>query len=517
MLIGPNNFGFNVTVNKTINSQSSGYRDVYSDGNVNTLLAGYFDPVIDASGDNRQATFHLELTDSDSDGWGNGDALQDQLLPKIRAYTNVSEATGLPPKLWVSADQGNIGTYILRVNNDTELHLRWQTDSFAQTNESQYAGKLYSGGAELFSFTSSDAGSYNNDQWIYGGMPSSRLDGSVGTMPILGSAPSTGTTMIGLFDPATTGLALPTWTNLLSGGYSGVISSRYGQGHNLYATNGALQAAGANLNKNIYGYEGNRWTFDGTNDYIGGTLGGGYGSSSLNFQIDKSQDWTTSIWVYLDEAVANRVEQNQSNSWIPVMNLTAASNPGSIWMDVGIYSRNWTGLGTNSVPGTGAANFMAVRTSDMFSHNGQGSVVGTRPMTEPGWYMLTASVKISSINDTKPGYLSMYVNKQLDKPRFEMDHAYLDTLQSNNDYNPHEIFNYIYSNNGVSLYSQVEIGRDHADAGNYMPSNMNIGHFLAYKGRLSHSDIRRNYEVLKERYSTTYPPDGRANPNPLDR
>jgi len=466
MFIGIRSNGLNNVVNETLSSQTKAYRDQSSDPD--TLLAYYSNS---DTTEGRDEILHLHLVDTNGDGWGDGSVEGGAgASPYLQIYegSRLLDTSALPGgKAWVP-DSGGFhkefqNSLAIKTDNAASIRLRWKVieDDHGQLDEC--FGDLMSGNTSIYNWNGTESEAFSENDFLYIGSASAPTD--TGIIRVSRSGDSAG--IIGLFNPNETGI----------NSVARCDNKVFGNG-NLYFLNGATTTEWTGeTGFNIYGRRVKHFTFDGTDDYMGAP-GAGY-STDPGFYLNFNNSFTISHWVMFRDQLSFG-DEGSSSTYYPFA--SAASTAGGKDMSINIS------LGIQKLDDE---YYFAFKSPDKTN-----AVIGNKKINLDEWYMVTYVFSIDKAS-FGGGHVQMYVNKQADGFRFQGSDFNIGPDHSVNQ----SLMTFIYLNNSdPNDLTPIRYSMGKGIGSTPVNSAIKLGHFVAYDLALKQSEIRNNYEALREYY-----------------
>jgi len=457
------------TIGKTVSSQHKFYRDQNEDPN--TLISLYPEA--------RSHLYELVITcnDSNDDGWGDGGADYPylEIWEGDRQLTAGEQHTGNMP-VWTKYDESTT-SYTVKTDNGGSIKLKWNLDNAGADYGylSEISFNLKSGSTTLHSTEEGQATYYSDDSFIYSGDSYDITPLKAGAV-IEGSGSATAKGLIGLFDPNVTGSVGSgvngIWSNLISGELADPVGGHKG---NLAFENHSWTGYANQMEANIYGRSVRHFQFDGIDDYMSGPGGGpgpddfgGYTSSVFFF--DFNSPWSQCHWVYIPEKTGD--------AFYPI----SASLPTSV-------SNNYYELGVHVTGG----NSCFYLDGAQVGIGSDAKMLGNKTLEPNHWHMVSLVFfpKLGEFDS----HVNMYVNKQPDGLRFETtgQQPYQENYAINQS-----LMQFMYSADSSDINNcAVQIGKGKTL---YTDPEFKHGHFIGYNLPITLSQIRTNYEALREFY-----------------
>jgi hypothetical protein len=296
-----------------------------------------------------------------------------------------------------------------------------------------------------------------------------------------------GNGLIGLFDPNVTGSvgsgSNSVWSNLISGELANSIGGHKGD---LSFKNNSYTGYANQMEANIYGRSVKHFQFDGVDDYMGGEQGvggggpgdkgGGYTSSAFFF--DFNRPWSQCHWVYIPEKTGDAL--------YPISSSIAESPYGSSYYELGVHVTGGNSCFYVDAPQVGIGS--------------DAKALGNKILEPNHWHMVSLVFfpKLGEFDS----HVNMYVNKQPDGLRFEttgqLPYSYPEIGGPAYYAINQSLMDFMYSATSSDIDNcAIQIGKGKTL---YTDSEFKHGHFIAYDLPITLSQIRTNYEVLREFY-----------------
>ena len=447
-------------IGKTISSQHKFFRDENGTGQHPTSgLVSYPYPT-------STAEMTIEVTDTAGDGWG--DEYYNHPYIEVYEGNNLMTVQGDSDRVWVTWSDFNNDhfseTYTISTESTGSISLVYvRGDDYTDVGTESDIGLTFrnTDGSTIYSFAAGQSTYFTDGQVIYSG--SAPTPSSAGSLTF-GSSSDT-PSMIGLFDPDNIDAVDTTTGNL-----KWENDTNVGNTKDLSLNNGIEDNYTGMANPvNLYGRAVRCFGFDGVDDEIG-AQSAGYGGSA--FTINMQKPTTVSQWVY--------VPKKTGNTSYPIGNIKPPGEGLSerFHIEFGVIVENDASRFYVLVPGK------------------TGKIALNVELETDHWNMF--SMTIHPELGAFGSHINAYTNKQYDGFRFTNSSDNVDgTSFSINQSLVNQMY-YLEGNTAGIKSCSITLGK--SIAATATDSNVKVGHLIVYERALKLSEIRRNFELLREFY-----------------